>query len=182
MTTVVDEQGRPEPPDQGDELATTIGYLEFLRATLAWKCAGVDADGMRTGIGTSTMTLGGLLKHLAWVEDYWFSYRLHGNQPDERWADVDWAEDPDWEWNSAADDSPDELRARWSDAVERSRELVADALAGGEGLDQLAVGFPDDADRVPSLRWILQHMNEEYARHAGHADLLREAVDGSTGE
>ncbi|MEM9562869.1 MAG: DinB family protein [Actinomycetota bacterium] len=182
MDAVVDEEGRPEPPDQGDELATTLGYLEFLRATIAWKCDGIDAAGMRATVGPSTMTLGGLLKHLAWVEDYWFSYRLHGNPPDDRWADVDWRADPDWEWTSAADDRPDELLALWSGVVQRSRHLVDEALASGGGLDQLAAGFPDDADRVPSLRWILQHMNEEYARHAGHADLLRESVDGSTGE
>lgn len=177
----IDEQGRPEPPDQGDELATITGFLDFLRATMAWKCEGLDAAGLATTVGPSTMTLGGLLKHLAWVEDYWFGVRLNGDDPDPAWADVDWEADGDWEWNSAADDTPEQLRTLWSDTVDRSRANLDRALATG-GLDQLAAGFPADADRVPSLRWILVHMIEEYGRHAGHADLLREAVDGQTGE
>lgn len=181
MSTRIDEQGRPEPPEQGDELATTLGFLDFLRATLAWKCSGLDAAGLRTTIATSTMTLGGLLNHLSWVEDYWFSVRLHGNDPDPHWASADWQADPDWEWHSAADESPQDLLDRWRTTVERSRRLVDQAMADG-GLDRLATGYPADADQVPSLRWILQHLNEEYARHCGHADLLREAVDGSTGE
>ena len=61
------------------------------------------------------MTLGGLLKHMAWVEDYWFSSRLHGNDPEPAWAGVDWDVDPDWEWHSAADDEPGALRALWED-------------------------------------------------------------------
>ena len=87
---------------------------------------------------------------------------------------------PDWEWHSAAGDTPDQLRTLWQDAVDRSRVRVAEALAGG-GLDQLARRpWPDGS--APSLRWILCHMIEEYARHNGHADLLREALDGETGE
>ena len=65
------------------------------------------------------MTLGGMLKHMAWVEDFWFSVRLHGRDPATIWEDVDWKADPDWEWNSAAADSPEEVRALWQEAVER---------------------------------------------------------------
>ena len=93
---------------------------------------------------------------------------------------MDWDADPDWEWHSAAEDSPEELRAIWEDAVARSRAVVTEALASG-GLDQLARRtWPDGS--APSLRWILLHMIEEYARHNGHADLIRESVDGETGE
>ena len=93
---------------------------------------------------------------------------------------MDWKADPDWEWHSAAGDTPDQLRTLWQDAVDRSRASVTEALAAG-GLDQLARRpWPDGS--APSLRWILCHMIEEYARHNGHADLLREAVDGETGE
>jgi DNA-binding PucR family transcriptional regulator len=93
---------------------------------------------------------------------------------------VDWNADPDWEWHSAAEDTPEQLRTLWQDAVARSRSLLTQALADG-GLEQLARHtWPDG--RAPSLRWILLHMLEEYARHNGHADLLRESVDGSTGE
>jgi len=88
--------------------------------------------------------------------------------------------DPDWDWRSAAGDSPEQLFALWQDAVDRSRSLIAEALADG-GLERLArLTWPDG--RASSLRWILVHMIEEYARHNGHADLLREAVDGLTGE
>ena len=78
--TSVDEQGRPEPPLDGAEAATLLGFLDFHRATLAWKCAGLDAAGLRKTIASSKMTLGGLLKHLAYVEDYWFAYVLAGRE------------------------------------------------------------------------------------------------------
>lgn len=178
--TDFDEQGRPEPPLAGDETATLLGFLDYQRATLAWKCAGLDAAGLQAKVGPSSMTLGGLLKHMAYVEDGWFSRSLHDRDRAAPWDTVDWEADPDWDWNSAAEDSPDELRTLWQDAVARSRSLVAEALADG-GLDRPARRtWPDG--RAPSLRWILVHMIEEYARHNGHADLLRESVDGLTGE
>jgi uncharacterized damage-inducible protein DinB len=180
--TDVDEHGRPEPPLAADETDTLLGFLDYQRATLAWKCSELDATGMQARIGASTMTLGGLLKHMALVEDSWFSRSLHGsNQRQPPFDTVDWKADPDWEWRTAAHDSPEQLRALWSQAVARSRSLAADALATGGGLDQLAQRtWPDGS--APSLRWILCHMIEEYARHNGHADLLRESVDGATGE
>jgi uncharacterized damage-inducible protein DinB len=176
-----DEQGRPEPPVDGDETATLLGFLDFQRATLGWKCAGLDdAAAMRATVGVSTMTLGGLLKHMALVEDSWFSRSLHGNERAEPWNAVDWAADPDWEWRTAADDPPEQLIGLWQDAVERSRALTAEALADG-GMGRAAQRkWPDG--RAPSLRWIVVHMIEEYARHNGHADLLRESIDGATGE
>jgi len=179
--TTLDEHGRPEPPFAGDETATLLGFLDYQRATLAWKCEGLDAAGLDTRVAASTITLGGLLKHLAYVEVYWFSVRLHGHDRQPPWDDRDaWEADPDWEWHSAADDTPAELFALWRDAVSRSRALVAEALASG-GLGRPArVPWPDGS--APTLRWILVHMIEEYARHNGHADLIREAVDGSTGE
>ncbi|HUV19517.1 MAG TPA: DinB family protein [Ilumatobacteraceae bacterium] len=178
--TTIDDQGRPEPPIACGEIDTLLGFLDYQRATLAWRTSGLDRDGLAATVGVSTMTLGGLLKHLAWVEDYWFSRRLHGNDPDPTWADVDWNADPDWEWNSAAGDDPGSLRSLWEAAVERSRALTATALADG-GLDRLA-SMPWPNGESPSLRWIVVHMIEEYARHNGHADLLRESVDGQTGE
>jgi uncharacterized damage-inducible protein DinB len=178
--TDLDEYGRPEPPLAADETATLLGFLDFQRATLAWKCSGLDAAGLNATVGPSTMTLGGMLKHLALVEDSWFSRWLHGHERQPPWDTVDWAADPDWDWHSAAEDSPEQLRAMWQHAVDRSRSLVAEALAHG-GLERLARRtWPDG--RAPSLRWILVHMIEEYARHNGHADLLRESVDGLTGE
>src|SRR5688572_4978362 len=109
--TEVDEQGRPEPPVGSDEIATLLGFLDFQRATLAWKTAGLDSAGLTARIGVSPMTLGGLLKHLAYVEDDWFSRWLLGRDRQPPWDAVDWASDPDWEWHSAADDAPEQLRA-----------------------------------------------------------------------
>jgi hypothetical protein len=178
--TDIDAQGRPEPPLAADELATLAGFLDFQRATLEWKCRGVDAAGLRATIEPTTMTLGGLLKHMALVEEHWFWRSLFARDRQPPWDGVDWKADPDWEWHSAADDTPEQLFALWHAAVDRSRALCAEALAGG-GLEMLAGrAWPDG--RAPSLRWIYCHMIEEYARHNGHADLLRQAIDGETGE
>jgi uncharacterized damage-inducible protein DinB len=177
----LDEQGRPEPPLAAGETDTLLGFLDFQRATLAWKVSGLDGDGLRATVGPSSMTLSGMLKHLSYVEDIWFSRMLHRRDPHPPWDTVNWKADRDWDWRSAAEDSPEELLKLWRDAVERSRSLVAEALADGGGLDQLARRTWPDGN-APSLRWILVHMIEEYSRHNGHADLLRESVDGQTGE
>ncbi len=175
-----DAQGRPEPPPAADEADTLRGFLDFQRATFAWKCAGLDAAALAATVGVSTMTLGGMLKHLALVENYWFAENLLGRDPGPPWDAVDWDADPDWDWHSAAHDSPEELRALWEDAVAHARADIDEALTGG-GLEQLAKrAWPDG--RAPSLRWILCHMIEEYGRHNGHADLIRESIDGQTGE
>jgi uncharacterized damage-inducible protein DinB len=179
--TVIDEHRRTEPPVDGDELATLTGFLDYQRATFRWKCAGLDAAGFGVTVGASTMTLGGLMNHLSIVEDWWFSQSLHGREtPAPPWDTVDWDADRDYEWHVAATETPDVIRARWEASVERSRELLAAALAEG-GLDRRAVRVPRTGG-APTLRWVLVHMIEEYARHNGHADLLREAVDGETGE
>jgi len=181
VTERIDDHGRPEPPVAGSEIDTLLGFLDYQRATLEWKCRGLDSAGLSARVGASTMTLGGLLKHMALVESGWFSRSLHGHEREAPWDAIDWEADPDWDFNSAASDSPEELLALWRRAVARSRELVAEALASGEGFDRLAVRAWPDGTR-PSLRWIVVHMIEEYARHNGHADLLRESIDGETGE
>ena len=179
--TTVDEHGRPEPPIAADEVATLLGFLDYQRATLAWKCSGLDAAELRATTAASSMTLGGLLKHMALVEYGWFSRSLHGRDYVPPWDAIDWKADPDWEWRTAAENSPEELLALWQKAVDQSRTDVADALTNGDGLGTLAKRtWPDG--QAPSLRWIVCHMVEEYARHNGHADLLREAIDGETGE
>jgi hypothetical protein len=168
------------PPAAGTEIETLLGALERQRSYLAWKCGGLDSAGMRATVGSSSVTLGGLLKHLALVEDEYFSRRLFGRELGPPWVAVDWDADPDWEWRTAAEDTPEQLMSLWQAAVARSRVAVAEALAGG-GLDQLAaIGWPDG--RSPSLRRILIDLVEEYARHVGHADLIRESVDGLVGE
>lgn len=170
----------PEPPVAGTEVETLVGSLERQRSTFRWKAGGLDADGLRATTAASSMTLGGLLKHLALVEEQYFSVKLFDRPFGEPWASADWDADPDWEWSSASADSPEELYALYDGAVERSRELLARALDEG-GLDRTwAQPWPDG--RSPSLRRTLVDLIEEYARHTGHADLLREAVDGLVGE
>jgi uncharacterized damage-inducible protein DinB len=178
--TVIDDHGRPEPPEDADEGETLVGFLDYQRATFEWKCRGLDAAGLNTTVGVSTMTLGGMLKHLALVEDGWFSRCLRDRDQHAQWAAVDWDADPDWEWHSAVDNTPDELRTIWQESVVRARADTTAALADG-GLSGLSKRPKGDGTRF-SLRWILCHMIEEYARHNGHADLIRESVDGETGE
>jgi len=176
----IDEHGRPEPPVAAGEADTLIGFLEFQRATFAWKTAGLNAAGLATTVAASSMTLGGMLKHLALVEDWWFSQWLRGNKPAAPWDAVDWDADADWDWHSAVSDTPEQLRAIWEENVVRSRQCVTDALAEGDLGQPAKRSWPDG--RSPSMRWILTHMIEEYGRHNGHADLIRESVDGQTGE
>ena len=178
--THLDEQGRPEPPLAADETATLLGFLEFQRATLAWKCAGLDAAGLRATVGASSMTLGGMLKHLARFEDDMSSEWLLGGEQIPPWNSVDWDADRDWDWRTAAEDSPEELYALWRDAVARSRALFAEAQADG-GLERPGTGITSSGGELPSLRYVLLNMIEEYARHNGHADLIRESVDGLVG-
>ncbi|GAB3881399.1 DinB family protein [Microbispora bryophytorum subsp. camponoti] len=169
-----------EPPVAGDEIDTLLGALDRQRRIFAWKCGGLDAAGLRATVAASSMTLGGLLKHLALVEDDMFSQKLLGRPPAPPWDTVDFDADPDWEWRTAADDTPEQLTTLWQDAVARSRADVRQALAEG-GLGRLAA-YTGSRGESPSLRRLLIDMIEEYARHAGHADLIRESVDGLVGE
>jgi hypothetical protein len=164
----------------GTESEHLVGALERLRATFRWKTADLDAAGLRARLAPSTLTLGGLLKHLAVQEDHCFTTKLSGAPLGAPWDTSGWDGGDDWEFSSAADDSPEVLYALWDDAVARSRSTLATALADG-GLDQLAhVHGPDGVHA--SLRRLLCDLLEEYGRHTGQADLLREAVDGRTGE
>jgi hypothetical protein len=168
-----------EPPLAGSELEHLIGALERLRTTFRWKVDDLDAAGLQTRIGASALTLGGLLKHLAMNEDFIFTRKLSGEPVGDPWESL-WDGGDDWEFSSAADDSPEQLYAFWDEAVQRSRARLAAALAQG-GLDQLAHVSSEEGEHA-SLRRLLCDVIEEYGRHTGHADLLREAVDGRVGE
>ena len=168
-----------EPPRAGTEAEHLTGALDRLRTTFRWKADGLDAAGLATRVGASTLTLGGLLKHLARAEDEIFGPKLSGAPRSAPWDTAPWDADPDWDFTSAAADPPAELYRLWDDTVARSRARLAAALADG-GLDRtvhLAFG-PDHL----SLRRLVCDLIEEYGRHTGHADLLREAVDGVVGE
>jgi hypothetical protein len=168
-----------EPPLAGTEVEHLTGALERLRATFRWKADGLDAAGLATTVGASRLSLGALLKHLALVEDYTFTAKLRGESPGEVWSDYD-ADVDDWDFVSAADDAPERLYARYDEAVARSRSRLAAALADG-GLDQ-PIALTGPGDEPVALRRLVFDLVEEYGRHTGHADLLREAVDGRVGE
>ena len=180
----VDYHGRPEPPIAAGECDTLIGYLDYQRATLEWKTRNLDEAQLAQTIASSSMTLAGLLKHMAFVEDYWFTSWVYDLPRVSPWAEVDWTATPDWEWESAIGEPADVVRAQWQTSVERSRGALAAALQAGNSADPLGTltkrAWP--SGERPSLRWVVVHMIEEYARHNGHADLLREAVDGEVGE
>ena len=125
---------------------------------------------------TTDLTLGGMVKHLAFVEDWWFGRHLMDSQS-EPWSSVDWSDDGDWDWHSAADDTPEELWALWEAAVARSQSAVSrDPRPARESARPRRDGTPF------TLRWVLAHMVAEYARHLGHADLIRQSVDGQVGD
>jgi hypothetical protein len=168
-----------EPPLAGTEVEHLIGALDRLRTTFRWKADDLDADGLQKRIGASALTLGGLLKHLAINEDFITTVKLTGEPVGEPWLSL-WDGTDDWEFTSAADDPPERLYALWEDAVKRSRTRLDAALAQG-GLDQL-VHVSDSDGNHASLRRLVCDLIEEYGRHTGHADLLREVVDGRVGE
>jgi hypothetical protein len=169
-----------EPSMTAGEAEMLLFALDRSRAQFAWKCGALDAAGLAKPHPPSAMTLGGLVKHLALVEDQMTARHLTGQPAGAPWAEVDFDADPDWEWRTAADDSPAELYALWRDAVERSRAAMARLLADG-GPDQPSKRVLRSGES-PNLRRVLVDLHDEYARHVGHADLLREAVDGLVGE
>jgi hypothetical protein len=167
---------RPHPPHTGGERELVLAFLESQREVLRVKTDGLDATQLDTRLVPSTMTLGGMLKHMAFVEDWWFSVMFRGNEPTPPFDAVDWDADWDWDWHSAAHDAPEDLRALWASCVARSHTLLA-----GADPEAFAVATTKRGEPI-SLRWVMLHMIEEYARHLGHADLIRESIDGSTGD
>lgn len=183
-TPVVPARGRPErpwePPLAGTETDHLLASIERLRWTFRFKADGLDTDGLGTRVGASTLTLGRLLKHLATVEDHYSTERLTGAPLPAAWDVNGWDEDEDWELTSADADDPATLYATYDAAVARSRAAVTAAIAE-RGLDGEAhAAMPDG--RHLNIRRLLCDLLEEYGRHTGHADLLREAVDGRVGE
>jgi hypothetical protein len=169
-----------EPPVAGDEAELLLGILDRTRSVLSWKCSGLDAASLRVRLGPSNVTLGGLLKHLAWAEDHTFSVKLFGREPAPVWRSVDWNSHPDWEWHSAADDTPEQLFTLWLAAVNRSKASIAEALTLGD-MSQL-VHISAAPGEHANLRRLVVDMIDEYARHNGQADLIRESIDGLVGE
>lgn len=166
------------PPMDATEEQMLVFGLERSRAQFAWKTGGLGAEALRRQFPPSAMTLGGLVKHLTRVEDEQREVKWLGGSLPAAWRPM--ADDPEWDWRSAAGDAPEDLYARWGAAVRRTRAVMTELLAGG-GPDR-ASGWNLGDGRRPNLRWLLVDLHEEYARHAGHADLFREAIDGLVGE
>jgi hypothetical protein len=179
MTTFAPED-RTDPPPAADEAATLLGFLNYQRDTLRWKCSDLDAAQLATPLPPSELTLGGLLKHMAVVEAGWLNQYFAGGIERPSWFDELDRDDPEWSFTSAAAVTPEQLFAWFDESIAVSDRVIADALAGPDGLSALSEEAEDG--QATSLRWILCHLIEEYARHNGHADLIRESIDGVTGE
>jgi len=170
----VTEDERPEPQRVADERATLVGFLDFHRATLEWKCAGLSPEQLaRRAVPPSTMSLLGLVRHLADVERGWFDRVETGvRRPPVYYS----ADDPDGDFDGAVGEPAvvEDAFASWRGAVDEARAITART--------PLDATFEHEREGTTSFRWVLTHMIEEYARHNGHADLLRQVIDGSTGE
>jgi uncharacterized damage-inducible protein DinB len=164
------EAQRPEVPRAGDERTLLDAWLDYHRATLLMKCAGLSDDQLRLrSAEPSTLSLLGLVRHMTDVERSWFR-RGVGDEHGPQVAPIYYSDErPDGDFDDLDDTPPAEVFAAYAEEVERCR-----AAAAGVPLDNLRDGW--------SVRWIYLHMIEEYARHNGHADLLRERIDGATGD
>ncbi|MFJ2033422.1 DinB family protein [Streptosporangium sp. NPDC087985] len=164
---------RVDPPFIADETPMLHTWLDWHRETLAVKCAGLSEEQLRLrSAAPSTLSLLGLVRHMADVERHWFRNVLNGeNTPGIFWSD----QHPDGEFDLVDTASAEEAFARWRAEIDHARDVSA-------GLSPDTVGKQQRRGADVSLRWILVHMIEEYARHNGHADLLREQIDGVTGE
>jgi hypothetical protein len=164
-------------PTTASERDSLGQYLDYQRETILLKTEGLTREQLGRRIPSSDLTLAGILYHLALNEEAWFEVDFLGRGHREDFDGIDWAADPNYEFRTALDKEPEWLRGRYRDACDRARQVTA--AAGG--LDDQSA-----SERVGgkpfTLRWVMLHMIEETARHAGHADLLREAVDGTVGE
>ncbi|KJY18263.1 MULTISPECIES: DinB family protein [unclassified Streptomyces] len=163
---------RISPPLTGNERETLRTYLDYHRATLAWKCEGLDDEQLRSAsVPPSTLSLLGLVRHMGEVERHWFRRVLGGEEVAHLWSDTH-----DFQ---AAYDASGSTRAEaftaWQEEVEHARRIEAAA----ESLEVTA--YVPSWKEEASLRLVMLHLIHEYARHNGHADFLREAIDGTTG-
>lgn len=169
---------RPPLPDlalTGTENELLLGFLDFYRAAALDAAWGLTDEQLQTTHPPSTLSIARILAHLAFVEYVWFEERLHGRPLPSPFNDLDWEADIDAEMTLGQNWTTDELTTRFNAAVGHSRTQVALAT----GFEDLSVATNRDGKKW-NLRWILIHMIEEYARHCGHADMIRESIDGGT--
>ncbi|MFF8595972.1 DinB family protein [Streptomyces sp. NPDC015220] len=166
---------RREPAQNADERTMLEGWLDYHRQTLAWKCEGLTDEQLRTAAAEpSELSLMGLVRHMAEVERGWFRRVLLGEDVEPIYYTE---EDRDGDFHVTASDTWAEARATWQAEIEAARRSAA-----GFGLDDLSKGLGRSTGEPFNLRWIYTHMIEEYARHNGHADLIRERIDGAAGD
>ncbi len=164
---------RTEPSTTAGERDMLEGWLDHHRETLAAKCGGLDDEQLRrTSVPPSEISLLGLVRHMAEVERGWFRNVLAG----EKLPTIYSEDDRDGDWHVTGTDTWDEAHATWQSEIARAKESAA-----ARSLDDVGVGAHRSGETF-NLRWIMTHMIEEYARHNGHADLVRERIDGATGE
>ncbi|MFE6847872.1 DinB family protein [Streptomyces sp. NPDC057686] len=174
MTTTTGSH-RTEPSTTANEREMLDGWLDYHRATLAWKCEGLgDEQLRRAALAPSELSLLGLVRHMAEVERYWFREIMLGEDLPELYCT---RENPDGDFQFGAGDTGAEAEQTWQTEVELARRAAA-----GRSLDLLSDPGSHHRGETFSLRWVYTHMIEEYARHNGHADLLREQIDGATGD
>ncbi len=184
VTRSAAERGEPAPVDTGERAMPALHAAperEMLTMMLDWYREGVvrKVEGMRqadavTSPVRSGTTVAGLVKHLALVEDSWFTHRMHQQPEPEPWASAPYDDDPDWEFHSANAEPLEASVALYRAACDRSRDVTA-----AHALDDT---FVDGRGRAVTLRFVVLHLVEETARHLGHLDVLRELADGGTGE
>ena len=169
---------RQDPdPTSASELDSLGQYLDYQRETILLKTEGLTKAQLGQKIPSSDLTLAGILYHLALNEQGWFEVQFLGREDREDFAGIDWEADPNYEFRTALEKEPDWLRRRYRKACDRARQVTAAA----DSLDDVSVSTRIGGKPF-TLRWVMLHMIEETARHAGHADLLREAIDGVVGE
>lgn len=177
---------RTDPRPATDEITTLVEFVDYFRDTLELKTSGLtDEQARAASVPPSDLNLMGLVRHMSEVERQWFQCVLagadHSTDPDAApiyYGDAHPDGDPDGDMHPADDDSLADAIATWREEIRRSN-------ASMQGLtpDHLAVGeMGGSTGGRPNLRWILVHLIEEYARHCGHADLLRQTIDGTTGD
>ena len=169
-----EDPSRVDPPLAAPEREMLLGWLDFHRATLRLKCKGLSPEQLcERSVAPSSMSLIGLVRHMAEVERNWFQRVMEGAGAPPLFYDRD--TNPDGDFDDVAPDRVDNDFDRWQDQI-----TISDEVTSRHELDDMAA--VEKWGRLVSMRWILVHMVEEYARHNGHADLIRERIDGATGE
>lgn len=168
----MDMHGRTDPPKSAPPEEMVGAFVDFLRETILWKASDLSLEELTWAYEPSSMSLLGMIKHLAQVERFWFQEVLAGEDVTYLFSD----DDPDGDWRIETDEDADAIRALYWQEIEKSKAIAA-SMTWGE------VGKGAKGGRAgTTLGWVLTHMVEETARHCGHADLIREKLDGATGE